>query len=128
MGSVGAHIVGLVGEALNFTGAFILALDILLRSKERERRESLQRLRDFGLEFRLETTRYKGIGICSSHFEEIISDQYATRLGVLGLGIMGLGFVCLGAYHWIAIKALTKHSESRIIGISVWRSLCRRLS
>jgi hypothetical protein len=115
MGSIQAHWVGLAGEALNFVGAFILALDILRRSKDRKHRESLQYLREFGLEFSLVTTRYKRIGICSDHFEEIIAEQYAATLGAFGVGIMALGFLCLVAYHVIEIKELTKPSESRII-------------
>jgi hypothetical protein len=127
MGSIQAHWIGLAGEALNFVGACILALDILRRSKERKRRESLQYLRDFGLEFSLKTTRYKGVGICSDNFEEILAEQYAAKLGAFGVGIMALGFLCLVAYHWIEIKELTNPSESRIIGLSKRGPPCHRL-
>jgi hypothetical protein len=108
MGSIQAHWIGLAGEALNFVGAFLLAWDILGRSKERQRRENLQYLRNFGLEFSLNTTRYKRVGICSDHFEEIIAEEYAAKRGAVGVGIMALGFLCLVVYHWIEIKVLTK--------------------
>jgi hypothetical protein len=98
-----AHEIGLLGECLNFVGAFILALDLFLRPRERRRHRKLQELRFFSQKFSLTRTRYRNVDIDSPEFESAVSDQETLQLALVGVIFMALGFLSLIAYHWMEL-------------------------
>jgi len=103
-----AHCLGIVGEGLNFLGAIILALEIILRPLELDRdlEEQLTEASSFALEHRLESSKYKGQKIASPGFPRAILDRRAAKLGLLGTGLLAVGFLCLVGYHALEIWPL----------------------
>lgn len=99
-----AHEIGLAGEALNFIGAVVLALDLFQRPVERRNLQDLQQLGGFGREFGLERTRYGGVVISSDDFHDIISDRRTLRLAWFGATLMALGCLCLALYHLLEMR------------------------
>jgi len=101
-----AHCLGIVGEGLNFLGALILALDILLRPMERNWEEQLTEASSFALKHRLESSKYKGEKVASPEFPRAILNRRALNLGLLGTGLLAIGFLCLVGYHALEIWPL----------------------
>lgn len=93
------HLIGIVGESLNFLGAGALACDILLRSPEHARRKRLGALHDFATRTGLERVTYQGIPVILQDFAEKVLDRRAARFGFLGVGLLALGFLLLVIYH-----------------------------
>jgi hypothetical protein len=96
------HWVGVAGEALNFFGALILALDLLLRRREQPLKETLSVATKWARKFDLQAT-FKGVPLTVSDFVERVLARSAARLGYVGIGFLAVGFLLLVGHHLIAI-------------------------
>ena len=98
-----SHWIGLAGEAVNFVGATVLALDLLLRRHEFKQLEDYNRLKAFVDQHGLTTAEYKEIPLSAPDFASLLLARRASRLGLTGVCLLVLGFSLLSAYHLIQI-------------------------
>jgi hypothetical protein len=97
-------------------GAFVLALDILLR---RRAGHELRNLQDLSEHTRRAGSKaiYKGLDVASPEFAEQVMNRSATKLALAGTALLTLGFAMLVSYHLLEIKETngthTTHSEFR---------------
>lgn len=93
------HVLGIIGESLNFLGAVLLAFDILLRKPEHDRGRRLAELHDFAVRNRLDSLEYKRVKVISTDFVDSILDRRAAIFGMIGVVLLGIGFLFLIGYH-----------------------------
>lgn len=98
------HVLGIVGELLNFIGGLILAWDILSRQRQRARRAKLLALNEFATRYEL-SGNYRGLPAASDDLGERIVEEQVTFWGWVGVGFLLLGFALLVGYHVEAIMA-----------------------
>jgi hypothetical protein len=98
-----SHWLGFAGEAVNFVGATVLALDLLLRRHEFHQIEDYKRLKELADQHGLRTAQYKKIPLSEPDFTSLLVARRATRLGLLGVCLLAVGFSLLGSYHMIQI-------------------------
>jgi hypothetical protein len=96
------HLIAAIGEALNFIGALVLALDLLRRGRESTLTKKLARMGDWGRRHRLSAT-YRAIPVSDLEFEERVLARGAAQLAYLGLGLLAFGFLLLVGHHLLAI-------------------------
>ena len=96
------HLIGAIGEALNFIGALVLALDLLRRGREATRRKKLARMGDWGRRHHL-SAAYRTIPVNDPEFEERVLARGAVQLSYVGLGFLAFGFLLLVGHHLLAI-------------------------
>lgn len=97
-----AHWIGLLGEASNLLGTFILSFDLLYRKKEHENLRNYQSLSAWAEQHGLEV-RYKELRARDPEFATFILAREAGQLALNGLRFLIVGFILLGLYHWIEI-------------------------
>ena len=98
-----SHWIGLGGEAVNFLGATVLALDLLLRRHEFSQAADYNRLKQFVDQHGIDNAEYKKIPLSAPDFTSLLIARRATRLGLLGVCLLVCGFSLLSAYHIIEI-------------------------
>ena len=98
------HWLGLIGEGLNFCGAFVIALDIFLRQHEHLRERRLERLNAFSKKHLGGKSRHLGVRLDDPEFARKVLDIRAARLAMLGIAFLAIGTVCLLGYHLMGIQ------------------------
>lgn len=101
-----SHVLGIVGETLNFSGAIVLAFDLLWRTDDEKNRASLRELKELAREYGAISATHEDAAntpISSPEFEGIVLGARAVRLAAWGLSLMALGFLCLIGYHTLEI-------------------------
>jgi hypothetical protein len=101
-------ILGLVGDALTFTGGFILALDVLRREQEFRKtkalRKTVQSLKGIKL-------TQDGITLVNDQDVDLVFIRQSVLRSLKGVVFLTLGFVSLLAARIIEVIAqLTEHS------------------
>jgi hypothetical protein len=98
-----AHWIGFAGEVVNFVGASVLALDLILRRHEFGELKEFRRLKSFVEEHGIEHAEFRKVPLRDPDFTSLLIARRASRLGLLGVAFLGLGFCLLGSYHLIEI-------------------------
>jgi hypothetical protein len=100
-------ILGLIGDALTFTGALILALDALRRQTEFRKTKQLQKAVESLDGIKL---TQDGIVLLNNESVELVLIRQSVKRALWGAGILTLGFIFLLATRIIELIAqLTEH-------------------
>jgi hypothetical protein len=111
------HWIGILGETLNFFGALVLALDLLLRRREDELDDLLQRATIFAQKHGLRTALYRNLVVASSTFSKDLLHRRKLLLGLLGTGMLAAGFLCLACYHAMEIRKESSSPQTPCHGV-----------
>jgi Flp pilus assembly protein TadB len=97
-----AHGIGLVGEACNFYGAYILARDVLNREEEHQEHEELE---EFSKWIQHIKVRLKAIDVdlTTPGAAALVLVRRAVLVGQRGFRWLKFGFACLALYHTLAL-------------------------
>jgi hypothetical protein len=111
------HIIGTIGELLNFTGALVLARDLFVRQREHKEAKRLRARHEWGRAHSI-SAKFQGVPINDPDFVEKVQGQRTSRLGYIGVGFMAAGFLCLAGYHVFSIYLESTISEQGRMGLT----------
>jgi hypothetical protein len=109
----------LIGEALNFIGALVMALDIFFRRAEESREVNLSRLTSLAKAKGITSTVYKQKNVASDEFARSVVRSRSLWIAYGGVFLLAAGFLCLAIYHVLEIRQTGSAQTQQVYGNGV---------